>query len=249
MTLQLPPLCILSVNSILARCVALGLRASSPFRGYLEKLTRERYARGDAKLWGGAEKGRLATIYTHIFHFHPGNPGIPQSVKTVTANVPQIRKVTRLSSFDSRERVEFIYLNRFRNSFPLHQSNVFDHWYVFFIHWTSNFSVSARIRTQYFHFRFVYIWKVATFRRLSSPSQSQTFYICPFRWRTAFSWTWFSYVLLQLLPTLSNVLFDGQLLILILLIHRSYVIMYMFLNFSTWWNSVGRRNRRWKAAI
>ena len=28
------------------------------------------------------------------FHFHPGNPGTPQSVKIVTANVPQIRKVT-----------------------------------------------------------------------------------------------------------------------------------------------------------
>ena len=29
----------------------------------------------------------------------------------------------------------------------------------FFIHWTSNFNVSARIRTQYFDSRFVYIWK------------------------------------------------------------------------------------------
>ena len=28
------------------------------------------------------------------FHFHPGKSGTPQSVKTVTANVPQIRKVT-----------------------------------------------------------------------------------------------------------------------------------------------------------
>ena len=28
------------------------------------------------------------------FHFHPGNSGTLQSVKTVTANVPQIRKVT-----------------------------------------------------------------------------------------------------------------------------------------------------------
>ena len=28
------------------------------------------------------------------FHFHPGNPGTLQSVKTVSANVPQIRKVT-----------------------------------------------------------------------------------------------------------------------------------------------------------
>ena len=46
------------------------------------------------------------------FHFHPGNPGTPQSVKTVTANVPQIRKVTTACqvSLDSRGRVElFIY--------------------------------------------------------------------------------------------------------------------------------------------
>ena len=32
------------------------------------------------------------------FHFHPGNPGTPQSVKIVTANVPQIRKVTTACS-------------------------------------------------------------------------------------------------------------------------------------------------------
>ena len=40
----------------------------------------------------GPKKGELATI-SHKFHFHPGNPGTLQSVKTVTANVPQIRKV------------------------------------------------------------------------------------------------------------------------------------------------------------
>ena len=34
--------------------------------------------------------------------------------------------------------------------------------------------------------------------------------VCPFRnWRTAFSWTWFSYVLLQLFPTLFIVLLNG----------------------------------------
>ena len=46
------------------------------------------------------------------FHFRPGNPGTPQSVKTITANVPQIRKVTTgcQVSLDSRGRVElFIY--------------------------------------------------------------------------------------------------------------------------------------------
>ena len=40
----------------------------------------------------GPKKGELATI-SHKFHFHPGNPGTLQSEKTVTANVPQIRKM------------------------------------------------------------------------------------------------------------------------------------------------------------
>ena len=69
----------------------------------------------------------------------------------------------------------------------------------FFIHWASNFKVSARTRTQYFDSQFVYIW---------------TLNICPFRnWRTVFSCPWFSYVLFQLLPTLSIFLFDSQPLI------------------------------------
>ena len=38
------------------------LRASSPFVGYCEKKTREGHARGDAKAWGGVEKGELAMI-------------------------------------------------------------------------------------------------------------------------------------------------------------------------------------------
>ena len=33
-------------------------------------------------------------MISHKFHFHPGNPETLQSVKTVTANVPQIKKVT-----------------------------------------------------------------------------------------------------------------------------------------------------------
>ena len=57
------------------------------------------------------------------FHFHPGNPGTPQGVKMVTANVPQIRKVTTACqvSLDSRGRVElFIY----KSLSVQHQSNV-----------------------------------------------------------------------------------------------------------------------------
>ena len=51
------------------------------------------------------------------------------------------------------------------------------------------------------------------FPRLSSPSQS-TLYICPLNQRKAWTWTWLSHVLLQLLPALSILLLDGQLLIL-----------------------------------
>ena len=89
------------------------------------------------------------------FHFHPGNPGTPQRLKTVTANVAQIRKMTNACqvSLGSRGRVElFIY----KSLSQQHQSNVFNHLYVFFFLGTSNFNVSARIRTHYFDSRFVY---------------------------------------------------------------------------------------------
>ena len=46
----------------------------------------------------GLRKRELSTLNFQLslinFHFHPGNPGTLQSVKTVTANVPEIRKVT-----------------------------------------------------------------------------------------------------------------------------------------------------------
>ena len=44
------------------------------------------------------------------FHFHPGNPGTLQSVKTVTANVPQIRKVQRPVKFRQPRACRIIYL-------------------------------------------------------------------------------------------------------------------------------------------
>ena len=95
------------------------------------------------------------------FHVHPGNPGTPQSVKIVTANVRQIRKVTTACqlSLDSRGSVElFIY----KSLSYQHESNVFNHRYVFFFVFffvlgTSNFKVSARIRTHYFDSRFVLV--------------------------------------------------------------------------------------------
>ena len=65
------------------------------------------------------------------------------------------------------------------------------------------------------------------FPRLSSPSQS-TLYICHLNLRKACSWTWFSYVLLQLLPALSIILLDGQLLILRQLRCRVYVSEFFY---------------------
>ena len=59
----------------------------------------------------------------------------------------------------------------------------------------------------------LHIWKDVHIPRLSSTSQS-TLYICPLDQRKVCSWTWFSYVLLQLLPALSIHLLDGHLLIL-----------------------------------
>ena len=88
-----------------------------------------------------------------------------------------------------------------------HQSNVVGHWHVFLIHWKTNVSMSDRIRTQYFDSCFVYIWKVVHIQKTRLP-------VAITNWRTAFSWTWFSYVLLQLLSTLFIVFLYGQLLII-----------------------------------
>ena len=62
------------------------LRASSPIWVSEVSLARTRER-------GGRGKESLQRSLIN-FHFQPGNPGTPQSVKTVTANVPQIRKVT-----------------------------------------------------------------------------------------------------------------------------------------------------------
>ena len=45
------------------------------------------------KLWEGERKESLQQSLIY-FHFPPGNPGTPQSVKTVKANMPQIKTVT-----------------------------------------------------------------------------------------------------------------------------------------------------------
>ena len=60
---------------------------------HLGDIVKSRRARGDANALAGEKKESLHRSFIN-FHFHPGNPETPQSVKTVTANVPQIRKVT-----------------------------------------------------------------------------------------------------------------------------------------------------------
>ena len=119
-----------------------------------------------------------------------------------------------------------------------HQNNVFYHWLIFvFIHWKTNVNMSDRIRAQYFDSRFVYIWKVVYIQKTSKLPVAIT------NWRTAFSWTWFSFVLLQLLPTRFIVLLDGQLLILRQLRCNVHVTEFFYpveFNRSKW---------RWKAAL
>ena len=80
----------------------------------------------------GLRKGELATI-SHKFSFLPRKPATPQNVKTVTANVSQIRKVTTACqvNLDSRGRIELFICKSLSQQ---HQSNVFNHWYVFFFH-------------------------------------------------------------------------------------------------------------------
>ena len=50
----------------------------------------------EASLAGTRERGVEESLQQSLlnFHFYPGNPRTPQSVKTVTANVPHIIKVT-----------------------------------------------------------------------------------------------------------------------------------------------------------
>ena len=139
---------------------------SLSLEGYREKWTRERHARGDWQTRGRGRGRELAKI-THKFSFPPRKFQNTAERENRRRKRAADQKVTTAFQVKTagRGHVEFIYLfkNRFRNSFPLHTSNIF-------YHWTSNFNVSARIRTQYFNSRLVYIWKSSTFRRLSSPS-------------------------------------------------------------------------------
>ena len=69
--------------------IKFSLRASSPV------WASEARPRENARARGRGKESLQRSLLN--FHFHPGNPGTPQSVKTVTANVPQIKKVTSLA--------------------------------------------------------------------------------------------------------------------------------------------------------
>ena len=74
------------------------LRASSPIWASEASLarTRDLGKRSEPRENAGVRGRRKESLQPSLtnFHFHPGTPGTPQSVKTVTANVPQITKVT-----------------------------------------------------------------------------------------------------------------------------------------------------------
>ena len=143
------------------------------------------------------------------------NPETLQSVKPQTCRrLEKWQPPVDFRQPRARRIYLFIYLIAFATTFHCIKAMFLTtDMFFFFIHWTSNFNMSARIRTQYFDSRFFYIWKDVHIPRLISPSQS-TLYICPLNQRKAWSWTRLSHVLLQLLPALSILLLDGQLLIL-----------------------------------
>ena len=181
------------------------LRAMQALHLKISRKVDAREARERRRESGGRGERNESLQWSLInFHFHPGNPETLQSVKPQTCR--------RLEKW----QVEFIYLFIKSHSQQLSTASKQCFWPLicfFFIHWTSNFKMSARITTQYFDSRFFHIWKDVHIPRLSSPSQS-TLYICPLNQKKACPWTWLSHVLLQLLPALSVLLFDGQLLIL-----------------------------------
>ena len=176
--------------------------------------------------WGGVGgwKEELAST-THKFLFPPWKPqNTAKCEKCHRKFAAGWKSDSRLSRLDSQWRIEFIYLlNHFRNSISSASKQCFWPLICLFVHWTLNFNVSAGIRIQYFDSLFVYIWKVVHIQKTKLPVAITNiiiyyiilYYICPFwNWRTVFSWTWFSYILLKLLATLSIVLLDNQVLIL-----------------------------------
>ena len=98
------------------------------------KSTRARGTREETRKRGAGERNESLQWSAHKFHFHPRNPGTPQSVKLQTCRrLEKWQPPVDFRQPRARRIYLFIYLlNRIRNNFPLHQSNVFDHWYVFF---------------------------------------------------------------------------------------------------------------------
>ena len=107
-------------------------------------------------------------------------------------------------SLDSWERVElFIY----KSLWQQHQSNVFNHWYVYFFHGDIELQRVRSDKNSLLWFSFGLLLKSHPYCRVEdyTPSQSPKKHhiFVVWNWRIAFSCTWFSYVLLQLLPILS----------------------------------------------
>ena len=112
--------------------------------------------REDAKAGSRGEKGELATI-TYNFHFHQDC----------------------LSSLYRRGHEEFIYLlNRFCNSFSLHQSQTFLTTEMFFFPSTGHETSTCPLREVLNTLILVLftLERSSSFRRLSTPWQSATLY-------------------------------------------------------------------------
>ena len=155
------------------------LRASSPIWASEASLARTRE-------WG-AEERRACNHPLQIFISTPETPGLRKAWKLSPQTCRRLQSDNRLSS-----SVElFIY----KSLSQQHQGNVFNHWYVFFFTGTSNFNVSARIRTHYFDSLLRLPLKSRPYCSVEdySPSQSPTRnYLSVWNWRIAFSCTWFS---------------------------------------------------------
>ena len=206
------------------------------------KSRRARSTQKETQKWAVGERKESLQWSLINFPFHPRSLGTRQSVKTVTTIVPQIRKVTTAC----QGCIEFIYLlNRFRNNFPLHESNVFDKWYVFLStgHWTSMCPLEWELNTL--------ILVLFTFEKSSTfpdwaPCRNHQHFIFVRSWTREQrvpgfgSLMWYCSCFLPFL--LSFLTVNSYFFV-------SYAVTYMFLNFSTQWNSIGQRNWHWKAAL
>ena len=92
------------------------------------EASERRRERGD-----GGEKGELATV-TYKFSFPPREtPGHRKACKLSPQTCPRLEKWQPPVKFKQprTRRIYLFIINRFRNSYPLHQSSFFDNWYDF----------------------------------------------------------------------------------------------------------------------